>query len=76
MTDLKRDLNAYLGDLEESQVRSLADVIDYNIKHADVELPPGKRSDSTIAHLHLVYTVPRPSEPGPVHQGAEHGHLT
>lgn len=41
VTDLKRDLNAYLEDLEESEVRSLADVIDYNIKHADVELPPG-----------------------------------
>lgn len=41
VTDLKRDLNSYLEDLAESEVRSLADVIDYNIKHADLELPPG-----------------------------------
>lgn len=40
MTDLKRDLKAYLEDLAESEIRSLKDVIDYNTKHADLELPP------------------------------------
>ncbi|KAJ5689587.1 hypothetical protein N7462_003979 [Penicillium macrosclerotiorum] len=38
--DLKRDLNAYLADLEEAEVRSLEEVIEYNNKHADQELPP------------------------------------
>ncbi|KAH6847068.1 amidase signature domain-containing protein [Chaetomium sp. MPI-CAGE-AT-0009] len=38
--DVKRNLNTYLADLEESEVRSLLDVINYNLKHADKELPP------------------------------------
>lgn len=40
LVDMKRSLNEYLEDLEESEVRSLAEVIEYNEKHADVELPP------------------------------------
>ncbi|KAJ5379413.1 hypothetical protein N7509_012532 [Penicillium cosmopolitanum] len=40
LADMKRSLNEYLEDLEESEVRSLAEVIEYNNKHADVELPP------------------------------------
>ncbi|KAK7738882.1 hypothetical protein SLS63_002219 [Diaporthe eres] len=38
--DLKKELNAYLQDLEESQVRTLQDIIDFNIEHATEELPP------------------------------------
>ncbi|KAH6627164.1 amidase signature domain-containing protein [Chaetomium sp. MPI-SDFR-AT-0129] len=38
--DLKTTLNAYLQDLEESEVRSLGELIEYNLKHADKELPP------------------------------------
>lgn len=40
VADEKREINAYLQDLEESEVRSLSEVIDYNIKHANKELPP------------------------------------
>jgi hypothetical protein len=40
VADEKREINAYLQDLEESEVRSLAEVIEYNIKHANKELPP------------------------------------
>ncbi|KAJ5098877.1 hypothetical protein N7532_005878 [Penicillium argentinense] len=40
LVDMKRSLGEYLQDLEESEVRSLADVIEYNNKHADIELPP------------------------------------
>ncbi|KAK3291864.1 amidase signature domain-containing protein [Chaetomium fimeti] len=40
MVDLKRNLNTYLANFEESEVRSLLDVINYNLKHADKELPP------------------------------------
>lgn len=58
VTDLKRDLNAYLDDLAESEVRSLADVIEYNIKHADVELPPGRRSRlPRSAHLSCLHSL-------------------
>ncbi|KAI1869717.1 uncharacterized protein JN550_005698 [Neoarthrinium moseri] len=39
-TDMKKLLNQYLEDLPESKVRSLQDVIDFNKKHAEQELPP------------------------------------
>lgn len=35
--DFKQDLNSYLAQLEESPVRSLADVIQFNTKHATLE---------------------------------------
>ncbi|KAI0098026.1 putative glutamyl-tRNA amidotransferase subunit A [Nemania sp. FL0031] len=38
--DLRRELTAYLQDLEESEVRSLQDVIKFNKAHAEEELPP------------------------------------
>ena len=37
--EFKADLNAYLAELVESQVRSLADVIAFNNAHAEQELP-------------------------------------
>ena len=37
---MKPQLNAYFEGLEESEVRSLAEVIAFNEKHADLELPP------------------------------------
>lgn len=37
--ELKADLNAYLADLESSPVRTLAEIIAFNIEHADKELP-------------------------------------
>jgi len=36
--EFKADLNAYLADLESSPVRTLAEVIDFNNVHADIEL--------------------------------------
>lgn len=36
--EFKADLNAYLADLLESPVRSLADIIAFNLAHADQEL--------------------------------------
>ncbi|PVH79798.1 amidase signature enzyme [Cadophora sp. DSE1049] len=39
--DLRDIPNAYLKDLDDSDVRSVQDIIDFNIKHADEELPPG-----------------------------------
>lgn len=37
--EFKHDLNAYLADLQESSVRTLEDVIEFNIAHADIEMP-------------------------------------
>lgn len=51
VADTKRELNAYLEDLEESEVRSLAEIIDYNVTHADKELPS---REHTSNHQHLV----------------------
>jgi amidase len=42
VSDMKRDLTAYLQSLDESEVRTIADIIEFNQKHADKELPPGK----------------------------------
>lgn len=46
VADTKRELNAYLEDLEESEVRSLAEIIDYNIKHANKELPSREKTSN------------------------------
>lgn len=40
--DLRDTLNAYLEDLDESDVRSVQELIDFNIKHSEQELPPGE----------------------------------
>ncbi|KAJ5083647.1 hypothetical protein N7456_013074 [Penicillium angulare] len=48
--DMKPQINSYLEGLEESEVRSIADVIDFNEKHADQELPSHHpRQDTLIA---------------------------
>lgn len=38
----KRDLEAYLADIENSKVRSLEDLIQFNKDNAEIELPPGE----------------------------------
>lgn len=38
--DFKSDLERYLADLETSEVRTVQNVIDFNIKNAEKELPP------------------------------------
>ncbi|KAI1271209.1 putative glutamyl-tRNA amidotransferase subunit A [Xylaria sp. FL0933] len=49
-----RELTAYLQDLEKSEVRSLQDVIDFNKKHAEEELPPHHpRQDTFISAQEL-----------------------
>lgn len=37
--EFKADLNAYLAELTESPVRTLADIIEFNTAHAEEELP-------------------------------------
>ncbi|KAI9158329.1 putative amidase family protein [Paramyrothecium foliicola] len=39
MSDMKRDLTTYLQGLEKSEMRIITDIIEYNKKHADKELP-------------------------------------
>jgi amidase len=40
--DFAKDLDKYLQDLEISPVRSLGELIEFNKKNADTELPPGQ----------------------------------
>jgi amidase len=40
--DFKRNIELYLSDLETSPVRTLEELIEFNKKHADKELPPGE----------------------------------
>jgi amidase len=39
--DFKRNIENYLADLETSPVRTLEELVEFNKKHADIELPPG-----------------------------------
>ncbi|KAH7327793.1 amidase signature domain-containing protein [Stachybotrys elegans] len=48
MSDMKRDLTAYLQDLEESEMRTITDIIMFNEKHADEELPPHHPRQDTL----------------------------
>ncbi|KAK0737091.1 amidase signature domain-containing protein [Apiosordaria backusii] len=43
------DLNAYLEDLDWSEVRSLGDIIRFNIQHARMELPPDHPTQDRFA---------------------------
>lgn len=52
---MKRSLNVYLEELEESEVRSLAEVIEYNNKHADIELPPSKLKTLSFESTSMVF---------------------
>lgn len=51
---MKPQINAYLEGLLESEVRSLAEVIDFNEKHADQELPPRRVSPFRFFRLALI----------------------
>lgn len=44
MADFRNDFQAYLDDLEFAPIKSLQELIDFNRKHADIELPPGALS--------------------------------
>lgn len=50
--DLKRNLEAYLADLESSQVRSVEDIVKFNEEHADLELPTGTNTQSSMSLIH------------------------
>lgn len=41
VTDFVTDMNAYLSALVSSPVRTLEELIQFNVDHADVELPSG-----------------------------------
>lgn len=40
--DLRTTLNSYAENLDESDVRGFQDIIDFDIKHPEEELPAGK----------------------------------
>ncbi|KAL6807582.1 amidase signature domain-containing protein [Trichoderma sp. SZMC 28013] len=48
MSDMKRDLTAYLQNLEESEIRTITDIIEFNKEHADEELPPHHPRQDTL----------------------------
>ena len=39
--DFKADMNHYLGSLKSSNVRSLKELVDWNIAHTDIAVPEG-----------------------------------
>ncbi|KAI9768832.1 MAG: hypothetical protein M1840_004646 [Geoglossum simile] len=52
MADFTGDLNGYLSDLEESPVRTLESLIQFNTDHAEMELPPGHANQETLESAH------------------------
>lgn len=58
MADFKQDIDKFLKSVEYSKVRSLRELITFNIEHADAEMPAGKlllqasqgRSNLPFAH--------------------------
>lgn len=47
-TEFKVDLALYLGELQNSTVKTLADVIKFNDLHSDVEMPPKECCQETL----------------------------
>jgi len=47
------ELEGYLADLEASKVRTLAELIQFNKDHSDVELPEGNYHPSIDSSLAL-----------------------
>jgi len=45
--DFKKNMDAYLSDLETSSVRTLEDIVGFNKKNADRELPPKNPNQET-----------------------------
>lgn len=42
MVDFKQDINKFFKSVDNSKVRSLQELIDFNMEHSDLEMPPGK----------------------------------
>ncbi len=51
MTDFHHDFHNYLDALEFAPIKSLQELIDFNIEHAGVELAPGAHSSSSQRYL-------------------------
>ncbi|UKZ94441.1 uncharacterized protein TrAFT101_009314 [Trichoderma asperellum] len=48
VADFRNDFQAYLDDLEFAPIKSLQELIDFNRKHADIELPPGHSNQKIL----------------------------
>lgn len=42
VADFKKDIDKFLRSVGYSKVRSLQEIIDFNIEHADIEMPIGE----------------------------------
>uniref|UniRef100_A0A093UVR3 Putative amidase n=1 Tax=Talaromyces marneffei PM1 TaxID=1077442 RepID=A0A093UVR3_TALMA len=48
MADLENDMNNYLSGLEKSDVKSLKEIVEWNLQHANEALPPEYPSQSIL----------------------------
>ncbi|WVQ85405.1 hypothetical protein IAT38_007570 [Cryptococcus sp. DSM 104549] len=60
--EFAEDIQTYLDELEESEVRSLLDIVNYNDRHADIELPPAE-----CCQERLLDALLSPSRHSPAH---------
>jgi len=42
VNEYEKNINNYLGNLTFSEVRNLKELVEWNVKHADIELPFGE----------------------------------
>lgn len=55
MADFKEDFEKYLKSVEYSQVRSIQELVDFNIAHSDVELKPREYLIVSYDSCQLIY---------------------
>ncbi|TVY78524.1 putative amidase [Lachnellula suecica] len=53
--DLKSNLESFLAEYEDAEVRTVEELVQFNKDHADVELPPGRGSNKAEADDVLAY---------------------
>lgn len=56
--EYKQDMDDYLGDLQQSNVKTLQELVDWNLEHAEDALPAGTQSQ----HMHRLQTNDTDSE--------------
>lgn len=62
--DFEKAWNVYLKGYDDTEINSLADIIEFNKQHPDEALPPGKHFICVCQHLrnsfHGIFSSPQP----------------
>lgn len=61
MADFKHDLNKFLESAQNTKIHSLADLIEFNKAHPDLEMPPGMSPSQLKTSLTFQATMTKDS---------------